>query len=165
MANLKYGSTGGEVKDLQNALIDAGYGDIVGKADGIFGAKTQNAVKAYQKANGLAVDGIAGKNTLGALYGTSTTTTSTPTTNATQTTTTPAASGKPTTTVGAFTYDDFTYEDYTPSDVVNQANQMLQQHEANKPGAYTPVWQDEADAYLSKYQNRDPFSYDFNSYI
>ena len=163
MANLKYGSTGSDVKDLQNALIDAGYGDIVGKADGIFGAKTQNAVKAYQKANGLVVDGIAGKNTLGALYSTSTTTTSTPTTNATQTTTTPAASEKPTTTVGGFTYDDFTYEDYTPSDVVNQANQMLQQHEASKPGAYTPVWQDEADAYLSQYQNRDPFSYDFNS--
>ena len=164
MANLKYGSTGSDVEKLQNALIDAGYDVGSTGADGVFGKNTQAAVQKYQKDNGLAVDGIAGKNTLGALYGTSTTSTpTTPTTNATQTTTTPAAPEKPTTTVGGFTYDDFTYEDYAPSDVVNQANQMLQQHEANKPGSYSPVWQDEADAYLSQYQNRGPFSYDFNS--
>ena len=164
MANLKYGSTGDDVKKLQNALIDAGYDVGSTGADGVFGKNTQAAVKAYQQANGLAVDGIAGQNTLGALYGTSTTST-TPAT----TTTTPATTAKtetsttPTTTVGGFTYNDFTYEDYAPSDVVNQANQMLQQHEANKPGSYSPVWQDEADAYLSQYQNRGPFSYDFNS--
>ena len=33
------------------------------KADGIFGQWTYDAVKAYQKDHGLAVDGIAGKNT------------------------------------------------------------------------------------------------------
>ena len=169
MANLKYGSSGEEVKKLQNALIDAGYDVGSTGADGVFGKNTQAAVQAYQKANGLAVDGIAGVNTLGKLYGTSnttpaaTTTTATDKTTSTATNTNTGASAKPTTTVGGFTYEDFTYEDYAPSDIVNQANALIQQQQGNKPGAYTPVWQDEADAYLTQYQNRDPFSYDFNS--
>ena len=68
---LYWGCRGDAVKKLQNALIDAGYKSIVRKADGIFGQWTYDAVRAYQKANGLAVDGIAGKNTQNALYGTS----------------------------------------------------------------------------------------------
>lgn len=66
-------------------------------------------------------------------------------------------------TASGFTYDDFTYADFAGSDLLNQAHGLLNQHQANKPGDYTPVWQDEADAYLNQYQNRDPFSYDFNS--
>ena len=169
MANLKYGSTGSDVKKLQTALIDAGYDVGSTGADGVFGKNTQAAVQAYQKANGLAVDGIAGTNTLGLLYGTNSTPAATTTTQATTQTATPTTStgkteqAKPTTTVGGFTYDDFTYEDYSKSDTVLQAESMLTQHNANKPGAYTPVWQDEADSYLSQYQNRDPFSYDFNA--
>ena len=173
MANLKYGSTGDDVKKLQEALGFTGN-DI----DGIFGQKTQQAVKDYQKANGLAVDGIAGKNTLGALYGTSTpaTTTTTPTAGqktadkgtpgttttgtGTPTTESPAA---PVTSPGGFTYGDFSYADFAPSDIVNQANALIQQQQASKPGSYAPVWQDEADAYLNQYQNRGPFSYDYNS--
>lgn len=57
----------------------------------------------------------------------------------------------------------FTHPDFVASDIVNQAWDVLNQHQANKPGDYSPVWQDEADAYLNQYQNRDPFSYDFNS--
>lgn len=68
-------------------------------------------------------------------------------------------------TASGFTYDDFTYQDFAGNDdpLVNEAWGILNQHQTNKPGDYTPVWQDEADAYLNQYQNRDPFSYDFNS--
>ena len=69
MANLSIGSKGEEVKKLQNALISAGYSVGNTGADGVFGSATQNAVKQYQKANGLSVDGIAGTQTQSALYG------------------------------------------------------------------------------------------------
>ena len=62
---LKKGSKGNEVKELQNKLNALGYN--CGKADGIFGAKTETAVKQYQKDTGLIVDGMAGPKTLEAL--------------------------------------------------------------------------------------------------
>jgi len=37
--------------------------------DGIFGANTEKAVKSFQRAKGLAADGIAGKNTWAKLLG------------------------------------------------------------------------------------------------
>lgn len=55
---------GENVRKMQEALIKAGYAIT---ADGIFGPGTQAAVKQYQQANGLTVDGIAGKNTLAKL--------------------------------------------------------------------------------------------------
>jgi len=56
---LKEGSRGQEVAELQQALgIDA---------DGVFGAGTRAAVEAYQKENGLVVDGIVGRQTLAAI--------------------------------------------------------------------------------------------------
>ena len=67
---LYWGCRGDAVKKLQQALINAGYKSIVRSADGIFGQWTYDAVRAYQKDHGLAVDGIAGKNTQNALYGT-----------------------------------------------------------------------------------------------
>ena len=57
-----YGSTGSAVSKLQTVLNEHGYGLAV---DGIFGAKTQAAVRDYQKKNGLKLDGIAGKETWG----------------------------------------------------------------------------------------------------
>lgn len=64
---VKKGSTGSDVLTLQNMLRQQGY-DIA--ADGIFGSATQSAVQQYQRSQGLAVDGIVGTNTWGALYGT-----------------------------------------------------------------------------------------------
>ena len=58
---LKQGSKGNDVKTLQSNLNYLGYN--VGTADGVFGAKTKNAVIAYQRAHGLEVDGIAGPAT------------------------------------------------------------------------------------------------------
>ncbi|MDR0286720.1 MAG: spore cortex-lytic enzyme [Clostridiales bacterium] len=59
------GSTGTEVKQIQTKLKTWGY--YTGSIDGIYGAKTETAVKSFQKKNGLAVDGVAGKNTLAAM--------------------------------------------------------------------------------------------------
>ena len=59
---LKKGSSGSDVRDMQIMLNSLGYD--CGTADGIFGAKTVSAVKAFQSAEGLTVDGIAGVNTL-----------------------------------------------------------------------------------------------------
>ena len=59
--NLTYGSQGAAVKQLQTALNNSGDGLAV---DGIYGAKTADAVKAYQRDFGLGVDGSAGKNTM-----------------------------------------------------------------------------------------------------
>ena len=61
----KIGSRGQEVKDIQTILKNSGY--YGGNIDGIYGTATANAVKAFQKDNGLVVDGIAGSKTLAAL--------------------------------------------------------------------------------------------------
>ena len=56
---LKLGSRGNEVKLLQEKLNL--------KVDGIFGPLTEEAVKDFQRSNGLEVDGIVGANTLSKL--------------------------------------------------------------------------------------------------
>ena len=56
---LKLGSKGNEVKVLQEKLNL--------KVDGIFGPITEEAVKDFQRSNGLEVDGIVGTNTLSKL--------------------------------------------------------------------------------------------------
>src|SRR5690606_17765463 len=58
---LRKGSRGTEVKKLQEQLNKLGYN--CGKVDGIFGSRTESAVKAFQKDNGLVVDGIVGPKT------------------------------------------------------------------------------------------------------
>ena len=58
---LKKGSTGEDVKKLQQALIDLGY--LSDTADGTFGTKTQDAVTHFQAVNGLDADGLAGAKT------------------------------------------------------------------------------------------------------
>ena len=59
---LKKGMSGTDVRDMQIMLNSLGYD--CGTADGIFGAKTVAAVKAFQETEGLKVDGIAGQETL-----------------------------------------------------------------------------------------------------
>ncbi|HCC04628.1 MAG TPA: spore cortex-lytic enzyme, partial [Clostridiales bacterium] len=61
----KYGSRGDEVKQIQQKLKNWGYYN--GAVDGIYGSKTLEAVKYFQRKNGLTVDGIAGDKTLAAL--------------------------------------------------------------------------------------------------
>ena len=64
---LKRGSKGADVMALQICLNALGYD--CGTADGIYGAKTITAVKAFQQDNGLAADGIAGPKTLALIAG------------------------------------------------------------------------------------------------
>ena len=59
------GCRGEGVRAMQQALINLGY--LHGNADGIFGIQTEEAVRAFQRSNGLTADGLAGTRTLSAL--------------------------------------------------------------------------------------------------
>lgn len=61
----KNGSKGEEVRKIQTKLKNWGY--YSGSIDGVFGWQTENAVKSFQRKNGLQVDGIAGTATLNAM--------------------------------------------------------------------------------------------------
>lgn len=61
----KQGSTGSTIKTIQQKLKNWGY--YKGSVDGIFGSKTKEAVKYFQRKNNLTVDGIVGPKTLSAL--------------------------------------------------------------------------------------------------
>lgn len=61
----KYGSRGDEVVQIQTKLKRWGYYN--GNIDGIYGSQTLEAVKYFQRKNGLTVDGIAGPATLKAM--------------------------------------------------------------------------------------------------
>lgn len=69
LQELKKGAKGDPVKALQVLLIGYGYGCGIYGADGDFGSATDAAVRAYQKAGGLAVDGIVGPKTWARLLG------------------------------------------------------------------------------------------------
>ena len=58
---LREGDEGENVYILQAYLFELGY--YTGRIDGRFSAETTEAVKAFQRANGLTADGIAGKGT------------------------------------------------------------------------------------------------------
>jgi len=62
MKTLKLGSSGLEVKRMQNFLI--GLNLLLGAADGEFGRKTEDSVRAYQRSRRLSVDGIVSNLTL-----------------------------------------------------------------------------------------------------
>lgn len=63
---LKQGTKGPEVAQLQQQLQQLGY--FNGRATGNFGPLTKAAVVRFQQARGLKADGVAGQNTLDALY-------------------------------------------------------------------------------------------------
>ena len=52
--------------------------------------------------------------------------------------------------------------EYKPSDTVTQAEALLQQQLAQKPGEYTSAWQTQLNDTLNKILNREKFSYDLN---
>lgn len=61
----KSGSRGEEVKKIQTKLKNWGYYN--GSVDGVYGWQTENAVRSFQKKNGLTADGVAGEKTLNAM--------------------------------------------------------------------------------------------------
>lgn len=135
MANLRKGSRGDEVKELQTLLNSSGNYGL--REDGVFGDKTLAAVRDYQKRNGLTTDGIAGANTLGKLRGNSTPGTST----------NPAATS-PGATAGATAPAQKSYAD--------QVNEALQQILNRQPLNYNyngdPLYQMYRDAALQNSQ-------------
>lgn len=66
---LKKGAKGENVRALQYLLIGNGFSCSSCGADGSFGGDTDKAVRAYQEARGLAVDGSCGGNTWRRLLG------------------------------------------------------------------------------------------------
>lgn len=67
MEQLSRGDQGQGVKRVQKKLKELGYYD--GAIDGLFGPLTDQAVKQFQRANGLDVDGYVGPKTRAALFG------------------------------------------------------------------------------------------------
>lgn len=61
----RQGSTGEQVRVIQTKLKRWGYYD--GVVDGIYGSETANAVRYFQRKNGLTADGVVGPATLKAL--------------------------------------------------------------------------------------------------
>ena len=66
MALYQVGSKGPEVSQIQTQLQKLGF--YLGPIDGIYGGGTAAAVRAFQQAQGLAVDGTVGPNTWAALF-------------------------------------------------------------------------------------------------
>lgn len=64
---LHFKDTGKDVKNVQEALKQLGYDLSKYGSDGLIGSETTAAIKAFQKAKGLSVDGIVGPNTVKAL--------------------------------------------------------------------------------------------------
>ena len=154
-SQVSYGSQGESVKKLQRLLNQGGYKL---DEDGIFGDKTMSAVRDYQKKNGLAVDGIVGNNTWSTL--------STNSTSGEETTTPDeGTTEEPSAEAPATEQEDsgFDYGDYQASDLVQQAEQMLQEHMANQPGDYQSAYADQIAAILEQILNGEDFSYDLNS--
>ena len=64
---LRRGLRGGDVKRAQEMLMALGYALPLFGADGDYGAETEKAVRAFQKAANLVVDGLCGPKTIAAL--------------------------------------------------------------------------------------------------
>ena len=148
-SQIRYGSQGADVKELQKALNQNGYKL---NEDGIFGANTLKAVKDYQQKNKLTVDGIVGNQTWNAVLGLNGTTNNTATT----------AKNDTGFKYDDFSYDDFTYNDYQESDTVKDAEAALNAQLAQKPGEYQSQWQAQLNDTINKILNREKFSYDLN---
>lgn len=140
--NLAIGSRGDEVKKLQQHLIDSGYDIGSYGLDGVYGNDTANAVKKYQKDNGLTVDGIAGNNTLSKMYSTQ--------------------SQKPQDASGGqkesnkYTYDPNTNQAYL------DALEALKNAQQNMP-QYSGKYDEQLQEIYDQIVNRKDFTYDLNS--
>ena len=138
---ISYGSSGEDVKKLQQTLNQYGYSL---KVDGQFGNATKNAVMDYQKKNGLAVDGIVGVNTWGSLNSGAKNNTASKGSAPSKAT----SSSRP---------------EYEKSDSVISAENALNDWEKNKPDEYKSQYGEQIDAILNDILNREEFSYNMNA--
>lgn len=130
---LRQGDQGEDVKKLQNALIAAGHNVGESGADGIYGKHTAQAVRDYQTKNNLAIDGIAGDETLGMLYGT---------------------------TLAAPTVGDGAHD--VPSGSAQTALDDLNAHLSAKPEQPESAWEGYLRDYGQALLDREDFAYDVN---
>ncbi len=138
---IQYGSSGDDVKKLQEELNKHGYKLDV---DGQFGTKTQTAVKDYQRKNNLDVDGIVGENTWGSLFANTNTTT------------------KNQNRKNAFEFNT-KRPTYEKSDEVKNAEEKLSDWEKNAPDEYESKHSAEIEAVLNDILNREEFTYNLNA--
>lgn len=157
---LNQGSSGSDVKKLQQSLIDAGYNVGSSGADGIYGSNTAAAVKRYQQDKGLTVDGIAGEQTLGKLYGTTSPTGTTTQTKVPQQNTTQQKPSQPTQ-VAVPKYPTNTYDPVSDA-AYQQALSALQNAQKQMP-TYAGTYDQQLQEIYDKIINRDKFSYDLNA--
>ena len=148
MPEINIGSTGKTVTQLQNELNKNGYKLDV---DGIFGQKTLDAVRDFQRINDLDIDGIVGMKTWGELLNNPSNTGSTDT-------------GKPKP-VDPNPYTDRVLPewDYKQSDGLNEKEKVYNDLN-NQYLNYGDIAVDrtDLDAIIDKIQNREDFSYDLN---
>ena len=145
-AQISYGATGEDTKELQRLLNANGFSLDV---DGVWGDNTEAAVRKYQKQNGLTVDGIVGANTWGTLYGSNKTT-------------------APTTPSAPKSYSDIDLSKYDSGyqksqDVINAENKKTEAENAvNNYGDFAYSNDKAFKDIIDKILNREKFSYDLN---
>ena len=153
-----FGSTGSAVSKLQTILNQHGYGLAV---DGIFGEKTQAAVRDYQKRYNLKLDGIAGPETWGSLRGQNGSRNGSYTGG--------GSSGKTSTSTnlplgkvsdGTAAALDRLEKGYTPSSDVEAEQALLDSLAQLRPGDYESDFTAQLDALYQEINSRPGFSYD-----
>ena len=152
-STVKYGSSGSDVYELQRKLNKKGYNLSV---DGKFGAKTQSAVRDYQKKNGLAVDGIVGKNTWSSLNKTPTNA------NSKNNSTANNKSNKGNSSSGS-SQVALSKPVYKKSNQVKNTEEKLKLWEDNPHTEYKSKYSDEIESILSDILNRKDFTYNLNA--
>lgn len=138
---ISYGSSGSDVKKLQEKLNSNGYSLAV---DGQFGSKTQAAVRDYQKKNGLSVDGIVGVKTWGAL-------------NASKSVSSKGNSSAATSKVSPVFNEK--KPEYKKSDALLSAEKNLENWENRNPSEYKSKYSEEIERILESILNREEFDY------
>ena len=136
---LSIGDRGDSVRKLQQSLQSAGYDVGSTGADGIYGQRTQDAVRRYQQAQGIDADGIFGEWTQGRLYGSS----------GSQQQEAPKAP--------SYKYDPSGDQQY------QDALKRLQTAESTKAPEYQATYDQQLKDLYDKIINRKDFSYDVNS--
>lgn len=154
-STIKKGSSGSSVEDLQKLLNQNGYSLDV---DGIFGSKTQSAVRDYQQNNSLDVDGIVGNNTWNSLLGSGGVSGGMGQMGQANV----SGSSSRSTAEWLAQYEG-NRPTYTPSQAALDAQALLSQYEASRPGAYQSNYQAQIDGLLNKIMNREQFNYNFAS--
>lgn len=144
---VSYGSRGDAVRQLQSALNRRGYQLA---EDGVFGAKTREAVRDYQKKNGLQLDGVAGQQTWGHLM-------AAVTPPAVPTTGKQVLTGVSDETADAL---ERLQRGYVPSGDVTAAWEDWQDVASRRPAAYQSAFAAQLDALYRQIRERPEFAYD-----